>query len=154
MANCVTWMPWSRAAVKWPHSCTAMMAASTPRASNTDPGPSTSNPEPNTPTPAAAARLSSACWFMPLSDEGMNQEGPLLLLLEVLEVLVLLEEDEDEGPSPASCWLLLGGAAAVNCCNCGACSTPRLVFAVFVVAPLTTHNLRKRLDTCCWAAQG
>lgn len=46
MENFVTWMFWARAAMKWPHSWTVMMAASTPRALATDPGPDVSNPEP------------------------------------------------------------------------------------------------------------
>jgi hypothetical protein len=40
MANCVTWMPCNRAAEKCPNSCTAMMAASTPRACAIEAGPS------------------------------------------------------------------------------------------------------------------
>lgn len=102
MANCVTWMPWALAAVKCPHSCTAMMDASTANASSADAGPSSSKPEPNTPTPAAAARPSSTCWFEPLREEGRNHAGLLLRWLLL-----------DEGPTSASELLGAGVVGAL-----------------------------------------
>jgi hypothetical protein len=40
IANLVTWMPWPRAAVKWPASCTATMMARMPTAAAEEKGPS------------------------------------------------------------------------------------------------------------------